>query len=42
MGAYVGTIALKDGKGVMVNYSYKDGAAFQPGDDDVKKMRPAD
>ena len=42
MGAYVGTTALKDGKGVMVNFTYLDGAKFQPSDDDVKKLRPAD
>ena len=42
MGAYVGKTALKDGKGVMIDFSYKDGAAFQPSDDEVKKLRPAD
>lgn len=41
LGAYVGTTALKDGKGVMVDFSYKDGADFQPSDDEVKKLRPA-
>ena len=42
LGAYVGTTALKDGKGIMVDFSYKDGADFQPTDDEVKKLRPAD
>lgn len=42
MGAYVGTTALEDGKGVMVDWSYKDPAAYMPSDDEVKAMRPAD
>lgn len=42
VGAFVGRTAVKDGKGVMVNYSYIDGAKVQPTDDDVKKMRPQD
>ena len=41
MGAYVGKTALKDGKGVMVDFVYQDGAKFQPPDDEVKKLRPA-
>jgi len=42
MGAYVGKTTVKDGKGVMVDFVYRDGAAYQPSDADVKKMRPAD
>ncbi len=42
MGAYVGKTALKDGKGIMVDFAFKDGAAFQPSDEEVKKLRPAD
>jgi branched-chain amino acid transport system substrate-binding protein len=42
MGAYVGRTAVKDGKGVMVNFTYMDGAKFQPSDAQVKAMRPAD
>jgi branched-chain amino acid transport system substrate-binding protein len=42
LGAYVGRTAVKDGKGVMVNYQYMDGAKFQPSDAEVKSMRPAD
>jgi branched-chain amino acid transport system substrate-binding protein len=41
MGAYVGTTALKDGKPVMVDFKYVDGAAVLPSDDEVKKLRPA-
>lgn len=42
MGAYVGRTALKDGKGVMVNYQYLDGAKYQPSDAEVKALRTAD
>ena len=41
-GAYVGTTALRDGKGVMVNWSYKTGADYLPSDEDVRKLRPAE
>jgi branched-chain amino acid transport system substrate-binding protein len=40
MGAYVGRIALADGKGIMVDWKYADGQDYQPGDDEVKQMRP--
>ena len=40
MGAYVGKTAVKDGRGVMVDFQYRDGAAYQPSDDEVKKLRP--
>lgn len=39
MGAYVGKTALRQGKGVMVDFSYQDGSKFQPSDDEVKKLR---
>jgi branched-chain amino acid transport system substrate-binding protein len=39
LGAYVGRTARKDGKGVMVNFQYMDGAKFQPSDAEVKAMR---
>ncbi len=39
MGAYVGKTALRQGKGVMVDFSYQDGGKFQPSDDEVKKLR---
>jgi len=41
MGAFVGTTALKDGKGVMVDWTYRDGADYLPTDDEVRAMRPA-
>jgi branched-chain amino acid transport system substrate-binding protein len=40
MGAWVGTTAVVDGKGVMVNWTYEDGANYLPSDDEVKAMRP--
>ncbi len=39
MGAYVGYTALKDGKGIMVNWQYDDGKGFLPGDEAVKQLR---
>jgi branched-chain amino acid transport system substrate-binding protein len=42
MGAYVGRLAQKDGKPVMVDFKYVDGAAVLPPDDEVKKLRPAE
>lgn len=42
MGAYVGALAVKDGKGVMENAVYKDGAKFMPSDAEVKAVRAAD
>lgn len=42
MGAYVGKLGLKNGKGVMTDWYYADGAKFLPSDADVAKMRPAD
>ena len=41
MGAFVGRIKNDNGKGVMVDYRYADGAAFQPSDAEVAKLRPA-
>ncbi len=42
MGAWVGKTDVKDGAGVMVDWFYADGADYQPSDEDVKAMRPAD
>ncbi|SNR27390.1 ABC transporter substrate-binding protein [Puniceibacterium sediminis] len=42
MGAFVGTTALKDGAGVMVDWSYLDGADYLPSDEEVKKLRPSE
>jgi branched-chain amino acid transport system substrate-binding protein len=41
LGTYVGKTALKDGKPVMVDWRYVDGASALPSDAAVKKMRPA-
>ena len=41
VGAYVGKIALKDGKGTMVDFKYVDGASVLPSAAEVKKLRPA-
>jgi branched-chain amino acid transport system substrate-binding protein len=42
MGAYVGKLGTKDGKGVMVDFRYVDGAKVQPSDDEVRKLRKPD
>jgi len=42
MGAYVGKLALENGKGVMVDFKYVDGKDVLPPDDEVKKLRPAE
>jgi len=39
MGAYVGQLAQKGGKGTMVNWRYADGAKFQPSDQAVRALR---
>jgi branched-chain amino acid transport system substrate-binding protein len=39
MGAYVGQLARKDGKGVMVNWRYADGAQYQPSDQEIRALR---
>ncbi len=39
MGAYVGQLTKHGGKGAMVNWHYADGAAFQPPDEEVRKLR---
>jgi branched-chain amino acid transport system substrate-binding protein len=41
MGAYVGKIAVKDGKPIMVDFKYVDGSSVLPSDAEVKKLRPA-
>lgn len=41
MGAYVGRTKLRDGKGVMVDWTYEPGSKYLPSDDEVKKLRPA-
>jgi len=42
MGAYVGKIALENGKGTMTDFKYVDGATVLPSDAEVKNLRPAD
>ncbi len=42
MGAFVGKTKNDNGKGVMVDYTYFDGAKFQPPAAEVKKSRAAD
>ncbi|MGI4779420.1 MAG: ABC transporter substrate-binding protein [Janthinobacterium lividum] len=42
MGAFVGKTKNDKGRGVMVDYTYLDGAKFQPPAADVKKSRNAD
>ena len=41
MGAYVGTLDIKDGQGIMTNILYVDGADVQPTDEEVATLRPA-
>ena len=40
MGAFVGKTKNENGKGVMVDYRYLDGAKYQPSDAQVKQLRP--
>ncbi|MDP1564849.1 MAG: ABC transporter substrate-binding protein [Polaromonas sp.] len=42
MGAFVGKTKNENGKGIMVDYTYFDGAKFQPPAAEVKKSRAAD
>ena len=41
MGAYVGKLGVKDGKGYMKEWRFIDGKDVLPPDDEIKKMRPA-
>ncbi|MDR3440202.1 ABC transporter substrate-binding protein [Telmatospirillum sp.] len=42
MGTWVGTTALRDGAGVMINWVYDDGQKYLPDMDLARKKRPAD
>jgi len=42
MGAWVGTTAVKDGKGVMIDWTYEKGEDYMPDDEVVKQLRPAE
>ncbi|MBS0641289.1 MAG: ABC transporter substrate-binding protein [Acetobacteraceae bacterium] len=41
LGTYVGKTKLQNGKGVMVDWRYVDGASVMPSDAEVRKLRPA-
>lgn len=41
MGVYVGKTAQRDGKGVMIDFRYIDGADLQPSDEQVRQLRTA-
>jgi len=41
LGGYVGTLGIRDDRGVMTNWRYVDGADVLPGDAEVRKLRPA-
>lgn len=41
MGAFVGKTTVRDGEGVMVDWSYRDGANYLPSDEEVAKLRPS-
>jgi len=40
MGAYVGKTAVRDGKGVMVDFTYRDGADYLPSEEVAAELRP--
>jgi len=42
MGAYVGKLDVRAGKGTMIDWRYADGAKFLPTDDEVRRRRPAE
>ena len=42
MGAYVGRLAKREGRGVMIDWVYRDGLTYLPSDADVRKLRPAE
>ncbi|MFE0754475.1 ABC transporter substrate-binding protein [Inquilinus sp. NPDC058860] len=42
LGAFVGKTTVEDGKGVMTDFQYRDGAQYLPGDAEVAKLRPAE
>ncbi|HEX6317914.1 MAG TPA: ABC transporter substrate-binding protein [Burkholderiales bacterium] len=39
MGAYVGQLAKRDGRGLMVNWRYADGADYQPSEKEIRALR---
>jgi branched-chain amino acid transport system substrate-binding protein len=42
LGAFVGKTTVEDGKGVMTDFHYRDGAQYLPSDAEVAKLRPAE
>lgn len=42
MGAYVGKLAVRGGKGTMTDWRYADGKNYLPADAEVRKRRPAE
>ncbi|PZX17033.1 amino acid/amide ABC transporter substrate-binding protein (HAAT family) [Palleronia aestuarii] len=42
MGAYIGTLAVEDGQGVMVDWEYKEPGPYMPSDEEITAMRPAE
>lgn len=42
MGAWVGKTTVRGGQGMMTDFRYVDGAAVQPPDAEIRKLRPAD
>ena len=42
LGAYVGVTTVSQGRGVMKDFRYIDGAAVQPPDAEIRRWRPAD
>jgi len=42
MGAFVGKLDVRGDKGTMVDWRYADGAKFLPGDNEVRRRRPAE
>jgi branched-chain amino acid transport system substrate-binding protein len=40
MGAYVGRIAVEDGKGTMIHWRYIDGKEVMPPDEEIQALRP--
>ncbi|MFF7711017.1 ABC transporter substrate-binding protein [Pseudomonas sp. NPDC007930] len=41
-GLYVGKLAVKDGSGVMVDYTFKPGEGLLPSEEEARKLRPAE
>ncbi|WP_127090686.1 ABC transporter substrate-binding protein [Aquabacter cavernae] len=41
LGAYIGTTGIRDGKGIMVDPVFREGAAYLPSEADAAKLRPA-